>query len=335
MLHVWMVSGRKLAAMAPQASKKSDVKSLKEHLRNLHNFPVCLQQVLHDGKCLEDFMILDVKMDLQLVLLTALSTLQQQHAGAKELLQYAASEGHVEVARLLLQAGVPKDLHFPDVVGDETALSLASFKGHVELVRLLLETHADTEVRAGQGRFTAIVSACFNGHVEVARLLLEAGRPRMHTRASILYATLALQVASAMGHIQLVRLLLQARAQLILWQNLIGESALIYACDAGHLEVAELLLQAGANVNMQDNHGDTALMLASEKGHVKIVERLLAAGADLDCQDKDGDTALILACAENICRLLSCWWTLVLQRIGRARAATQPLFMHLTREMLR
>ena len=37
----------------------SDVGSLKQHLRTLHGFPLCIQQILHHGLCLDDAFKLD------------------------------------------------------------------------------------------------------------------------------------------------------------------------------------------------------------------------------------------------------------------------------------
>ena len=52
----------------------SDVGSLKQHLRTLHGFPLCIQQILHHGLCLDDAFKLDsgllFRALLQLVLLS-------------------------------------------------------------------------------------------------------------------------------------------------------------------------------------------------------------------------------------------------------------------------
>ena len=68
-------------------------------------------------------------------------------------LAMAASEGHVEVARILLEAS--KDLANDDVF---TALMCASAKGHVEVVRILLEAGANMDL-AGDAGYTALLFA--------------------------------------------------------------------------------------------------------------------------------------------------------------------------------
>ena len=53
MLRVWSVSGQELSTATGGAP--ADVRALKCHLRSQQGFPVCLQQVLQDGRCLEDW----------------------------------------------------------------------------------------------------------------------------------------------------------------------------------------------------------------------------------------------------------------------------------------
>ena len=56
---------------------------------------------------------------------------------------------------------------------------------------------------------------------------------------------------------------------------------LMRAADAGHLNDVRRLLKAGADVNKKlDGLGLTALMLAARRGHLEIVTVLLKAGAD-------------------------------------------------------
>ena len=72
---------------------------------------------------------------------------------------------------------LPQD---PDVIGTQRkpALMFASGHGHIEVVRLLLEAGADNDL-AGNRIFAALRSASRRpGHVEVVCLLLEAGADR-------------------------------------------------------------------------------------------------------------------------------------------------------------
>lgn len=91
-------------------------------------------------------------------------------------LNQAAWGGHVEVVRLLLQAGAKA--HAPEGEG-HTALTIAAERGHKEVVRLLLEAGADKTYRApyGQGRVgNAEEIARNSGHADLADMIRHFSR---------------------------------------------------------------------------------------------------------------------------------------------------------------
>ena len=87
------------------------------------------------------------------------------------------------------------------------------------------------------------------------------------------------------------------------WQ----QPALLIASNQGHLDVVRLLLEAGSDKNLADDHGATALIVASNQGHIDVVRLLLEAGADKNLANNGGRTALTLASAsahDDIAQLL-------------------------------
>lgn len=77
----------------------------------------------------------------------------------------------------------------------------------------------------------------------------------------------------------------------------LGRPALLGAAEEGHVEAMRALLDAKADVNIQDNAGFHALYLgAGAEDAEKVVKFLLAWGANVHLKNKSGYTALHNAC---------------------------------------
>ena len=85
----------------------------------------------------------------------------------------AATGGHLEVVRTLLEVGADKDKATTDT--GATPLFTAAVIGHLEVVRTLLEAGADKDKASTDTGATPLFMAAENGHLEVVRTLLEAG----------------------------------------------------------------------------------------------------------------------------------------------------------------
>ena len=90
--------------------------------------------------------------------------------GARIDLPVATALGRIQDARVLLPAASPEDRHL--------AFALASDLGHVEIVRLLLDAGEDPNRYnpvGGHSHTTPVHQAAGAGHEEVVRLLVERG----------------------------------------------------------------------------------------------------------------------------------------------------------------
>lgn len=84
-----------------------------------------------------------------------------------------------------------------------------------------------------------------------------------------------------------------------------GTNALEVAASSGNLEIVQILLKAKAQVNVTDAIGWTPLMIAARNGYPEIVKVLLKAGANPNLKNNDGKTAYDLTGNEEIKRLLN------------------------------
>ncbi|MEW6305884.1 MAG: ankyrin repeat domain-containing protein [Verrucomicrobiota bacterium] len=211
----------------------------------------------------------------------------------------AAEHGHVEAARLLLDAGA--DVNQPCGSGwqethHKTALMYAAENGHVPVIELLLERKAklnakDREPGGGGGRI-ALHYAAEKGHTEAIRALVQAGsKPYVKTSDG----EVPLTMAASEGHLPAVKLLLELGAD----PNYISKddfTALYAAASEGHAEVVKALLAAGADPNPDVDDFLKPLEGASSEGHKKVVKLLLDAGAAVQSGDGEaGESPLVNA----------------------------------------
>ncbi|CAI8029606.1 Protein VAPYRIN [Geodia barretti] len=74
-----------------------------------------------------------------------------------------------------------------------------------------------------------------------------------------------------------------------------GWTPLMRASFDGHVEIVRLLIEAKAQLNIQEKEdGATALHLAAQEGKADVVRLLTEAGAQLDIQRTDGTTPLFI-----------------------------------------
>ncbi|TMS17629.1 Ankyrin repeat and KH domain-containing protein 1 [Larimichthys crocea] len=203
-------------------------------------------------------------------------------------LTLAACGGHVELAALLIERGANLE-----EVNDEgyTPLMEAAREGHEEMVALLLAQGANINAQTEETQETALTLACCGGFLEVADFLIKAG-------ADIeLGCSTPLMEAAQEGHLELVKYLLAAGAN-VHATTATGDTALTYACENGHTDVADVLLQAGANLEHESEGGRTPLMKAARAGHLCTVQFLISKGANVNRATANNDhTVVSLACA--------------------------------------
>jgi uncharacterized protein len=234
-------------------------------------------------------------------------------------LMFAAREGDLESARLLVAAGADVNAIAAD---GKDALGLAVFNGNYDLASYLVDNKSKVNQADTQG-FTPLFWAVDRRNMETApnfpwmvtadplpliRTLLDAGAnpnalvnntPRARMRAGsprIVFATPLMRAAFS-GDLELVKLLLAKGADPNVrskdYETMLEAAAglgFIQGYSKGkpsaeRLEVVKLFVGLGADVNAADDYGITALMAAANMGDVSIIQYLVDRGADLGAYD--------------------------------------------------
>jgi len=159
-------------------------------------------------------------------------------------------------------------------------------------IKSLLEEGADIETTAGSNQINLLYLASGLGHLSIVKLILDKGA---QVDKPIKDGTTPLLIASYQGHSEIVRRLLEKGAQVDKARN--NDTTPLYiACEQGHIEIVRLLLDKGAQVDKVAIDGFTPQIIASLVGNSKLVKLLIDKGANVDKPIKgDGSTPLLAA----------------------------------------
>ena len=139
------------------------------------------------------------------------------------------------------------------------AVHCAAKCGKPRLLTVLRQHNADLNVPMASCGVTPLMWACSKGKMTFCRGLLDAG-VRVDF-ADPEGGLTALHGAAGHGHVDIVRMLLDANASANKPRK-DGTTALYFAAAGGHLEVVKLLLQRGAQASHRRNDGKTAADVA-------------------------------------------------------------------------
>lgn len=192
-------------------------------------------------------------------------------------LHAAAAKGDVAEIGKLLKAGAPVDAKDNYA---RTPLHVAIYRKQGPAALALIKGGADPNALEAQ-KYDIVTIAAVADDVPMLKLALENGGKA--TNITSPYVGTALIAAAHLGHDEVVRMLIAAKAPLDHVNNL-GWTALIESIVLGnggtrHTASLDALVKAGANVNIADRTDRTPLALAKGRGYTEMVKILEAAGA--------------------------------------------------------
>ncbi|CAK9041788.1 unnamed protein product [Durusdinium trenchii] len=202
----------------------------------------------------------------------------------------AAGDGSLEMTRSCLHKGA--DVESTDAYGN-TALCLAASNGQTSIVTLLYDARADLNQASADGCTPlhhatyygchAIVEFLCEKRVDLQRRNRNGATPLMHAAQQN-----DLHSVQHLGSLLDDPLAINAKRG-------DGATALNLAAALGHVEVVESLCDLRADPNACANHMVTPLLLAAREGHLAVVQLLVEHRAELECQAATGATALSIA----------------------------------------
>jgi ankyrin repeat protein len=221
-------------------------------------------------------------------------------------LMFAAREGHVDAARLLVDAGA--DVHAVDRNGI-TPLFMAIGSNRLPAARLLVERGANIQAKDRYGRtplFAAVEMRNVDLHYVTFEHMLTA-----EDRAEILdFITLLLEKGAdpniRVGEVVPLRSWMYLLGVSLAWVDFTGQTPFLLASLSGDVSLMRLLLQHGADPNIATFGGTTALMAAAgvnwvvnqtydegEPALLDAVKLCLELGMDVNATNSMGLTALM------------------------------------------
>jgi uncharacterized protein len=192
-------------------------------------------------------------------------------------LHAAAAKGDVAEIERLIASGANNEA--ADGRG-RTPLHVAAFQKQYEAARVLLRLGAAPNSQEAD-RYDIITVAAVANDLQMLKIALDGGgNPRAITSR---YDGTALIAAAHLGHVDVVRMLIEAGAPLDHVNNL-GWTALIESIVLGdggknHTDTLTALVRAGAGLSIADRQGATPLALARQRGYAEMVRILSEAGA--------------------------------------------------------
>lgn len=176
----------------------------------------------------------------------------------------------------------------------EAAIKRADVKTIGELLVCNPELAHKNLVSSGE---PPVVYAAGCGRTNVIRLLLDAkANPNAARKEDDVTALL---IASSGGYVPMAQLLIERNASVTQCDKE-GRFPLLLACTNSNKDIRELLLSNGANVNQKSKTGSTALRAACTEGNEEGVRVLLEAKADVNAMSEGGYTSLRIVTGKSL-----------------------------------
>ncbi len=192
-------------------------------------------------------------------------------------LHEAAAKGDITEIEKLIKEGEKPNIQDSK---SRTPLHVAAYIKQPAAARALLRLGANPNALEID-RYDIVTIAAVANDLEMLKVALDGGASAKNITSR--YDGTALIAAAHIGHVEVVKMLIAAKAPLNHVNNL-GWTALMEAVvlgngGANHTATVRALVEAGADVNIADKQGATPLQHARRRGYVEMARILENAGA--------------------------------------------------------
>ncbi|KAJ2483239.1 phosphate system positive regulatory protein pho81 [Coemansia sp. RSA 2320] len=202
----------------------------------------------------------------------------------------ATIHGSLAILRAAVKAGCDPDE--PDYYA-RRPIHYAAINGHRQCIEYLLELGSSVGIIDDDGSH-AFDYAVINGHSECAQRLLQYDKTIVNGTPD----QPALLLACEKGHESIVRMLLDAGAEIV--ANSQGVHPAHVVARAGYVSILQLLLARSDAVDVVDKDlGWTPVFYAASEGNIECIRVLADAGCDLDVLDENGRNPVYFAANEG------------------------------------
>lgn len=192
----------------------------------------------------------------------------------KQALKWAASEGHLEAVKYLIDQGTKFSIR--SLIG-AASLSAAIDSGHTEVVKFLLTIVSHAEFAGSPQAHDALRTAASHGDYAVVVILLDRGADPNSKRKNQPYP---LHIAACHGYLNVTKQLLLKNAD-VFAKDEAKRTPLHLAIAAGSAAVTRSLLKHRSETNVKDSAGDSPFQTAFRYGQVDIFNCLIQFSAKL------------------------------------------------------
>jgi len=284
-----------------------------------------------------DWRVLSSDHETKMPKLSAASSVTPMPRGGLSAFHFAAREGDIETARVMLDAGA--NINHPDI-DKGTPLLVSLVNKHYTFAKFLVDRGADVNLADVLGRTPLYAAIDMRNEdysatpgrlaldtmpsIDIVKALLDRGADtnaaltqRLPGRSgmdggdtSLGEGTTPLMRAARAGDAEVMRLLLAKGADPKRMSKE-GNTALMFAAGVGYrdknttgteaqaLEAVQVMLEQGLDINQVNTREETALHGAANRGADSIIEFLVAHGAKIDLKSKTNFTALDIAMGKN------------------------------------